>query len=138
MNKFNNKNDKPIKIRPLPHQPVIKGKNLDNFNIKRLMCNESRKRFCSTFLFDHVSSQIACFLLTQLLSGFFSVADLVVDLTDFYKQYRSIKPYSTSSSSTSSSSSSERLHSIRDRAQLDNLYRCILCACCSTACPSYW
>jgi succinate dehydrogenase / fumarate reductase iron-sulfur subunit len=65
------------------------------------------------------------------------VKDLVPDLTHFYAQYASIKPW-LQSQSPSPPPHSERLQSKEDRAKLDGLYECILCACCSTSCPSYW
>jgi len=65
------------------------------------------------------------------------VKDLVPDLTHFYAQYASIKPWMQTESSTPSKDQ-ERLQSKEDRAKLDGLYECILCACCSTSCPSYW
>lgn len=58
------------------------------------------------------------------------------DLTQFYKQYKSIKPYLQKKDDILPEK--ENLQSIADRAKLDGLYECILCACCSTACPSYW
>jgi len=64
------------------------------------------------------------------------VKDLVPDLTHAYAQYASIQPWLKSSSPAPSSR--ERLQSPADRAQLDGLYECILCFCCSTSCPSYW
>jgi len=63
------------------------------------------------------------------------VRDLVVDLSQFYKQYRSIKPYLINNEPEPEI---ERLQSPEDREKLDGLYECILCACCSTACPSFW
>jgi succinate dehydrogenase / fumarate reductase, iron-sulfur subunit len=75
----------PIKINPLPHQPVVK--------------------------------------------------DLVPDLTNFYAQYASIEPWLHTSSPTPQK---EWKQSHEDRQKLDGLYECILCACCSTSCPSYW
>ncbi|MGH8273531.1 MAG: succinate dehydrogenase iron-sulfur subunit [Gammaproteobacteria bacterium] len=63
------------------------------------------------------------------------VKDLVPDLTNFYAQYASIQPWLKTESPTPSR---ERLQSPEDREKLDGLYECILCACCSTACPSYW
>jgi succinate dehydrogenase / fumarate reductase iron-sulfur subunit len=63
------------------------------------------------------------------------VKDLVPDLTHFYAQYASIKPWIRT---TTPAPARERLQSKQDRAKLDGLYECILCACCSTACPSYW
>jgi succinate dehydrogenase / fumarate reductase iron-sulfur subunit len=64
------------------------------------------------------------------------VKDLVPDLTHFYAQYASIKPWIRTQ--TAPPPDRERLQSKEDRAKLDGLYECILCACCSTSCPSYW
>lgn len=64
------------------------------------------------------------------------VKDLVPDLTNFYAQYQSIEPWMKADSAAPASS--ERLQSPEDREKLDGLYECILCACCSTSCPSYW
>ncbi|KAI0396645.1 alpha-helical ferredoxin [Xylariaceae sp. FL0594] len=64
------------------------------------------------------------------------VKDLVPDLTHFYKQYKSIKPYLQRD--TPSPDGKEYRQSKADRRKLDGLYECILCACCSTSCPSYW
>ena len=61
--------------------------------------------------------------------------DLVPDLTLFYKQYKSIKPYLQNDNPPAQG---EFLQSPEDRKKLDGLYECILCACCSTSCPSYW
>lgn len=63
------------------------------------------------------------------------VKDLVPDLTNFYAQYASIKPWMQTETPPPTR---ERLQSKEDRAKLDGLYECILCACCSTSCPSYW
>ncbi len=64
------------------------------------------------------------------------VKDLVPDLNKFYAQYESIEPWIKTD--TPAPASSERLQTPEDRAKLDGLYECILCACCSTSCPSYW
>ncbi|HET7267252.1 MAG TPA: succinate dehydrogenase iron-sulfur subunit [Oleiagrimonas sp.] len=64
------------------------------------------------------------------------VKDLVPDLTHFYAQYASVKPWLRTQSAAPSDS--ERLQSPEDRKKLDGLYECILCACCTTSCPSYW
>jgi len=64
------------------------------------------------------------------------VKDLVPDLTHFYAQYESIEPWMKTQSPAPPDK--ERLQSKADRERLDGLYECILCACCSTACPSYW
>jgi succinate dehydrogenase / fumarate reductase iron-sulfur subunit len=63
------------------------------------------------------------------------VRDLVPDLTGFYDQYASIEPFLQSDTPNPET---ERLQSPKDREKLDGLYECILCACCSTSCPSYW
>jgi succinate dehydrogenase / fumarate reductase iron-sulfur subunit len=64
------------------------------------------------------------------------VKDLVPDLTHFYAQYASIKPWIQTQ--TPAPPDRERLQSPEDRKKLDGLYECILCASCSTSCPSYW
>ena len=63
------------------------------------------------------------------------IKDLVVDFKGFWAQYESIEPWLKA---TTKDPSRERLQSIDEREKLDGLYECILCACCSTACPSYW
>lgn len=63
------------------------------------------------------------------------IKDLVPDLTHFYAQYASIEPWVKTQSANPSR---ERLQSKEDRTKLDGLYECILCASCSTSCPSYW
>ena len=74
-------------------------------------------------------------LVVRPLPGLPVVRDLVVDMGVFYKQYQRIKPYLQNSSPAGGR---ERLQSPEDRAKLDGLYECILCACCSTSCPSFW
>lgn len=64
------------------------------------------------------------------------VKDLVPDLTHFYAQLESVQPWLKTESAAPTNS--ERLQSPEDREKLDGLYECILCACCSTSCPSYW
>jgi len=64
------------------------------------------------------------------------VKDLVPDLTRFYAQYAAIEPWLQTRTPTPPDS--ERRQSHEDRGKLDGLYECILCACCSTSCPSYW
>ncbi|MES1930051.1 succinate dehydrogenase iron-sulfur subunit [Salinisphaera dokdonensis CL-ES53] len=63
------------------------------------------------------------------------VKDLVPDLTHFYAQLESIEPWIKTDTPAPTR---ERLQTPEDRAKLDGLYECILCACCSTSCPSYW
>ncbi len=69
------------------------------------------------------------------LPGLPVIRDLVVDMTQFFKQYRSVRPYLVSDDPVPLK---ERRQSPEDREELDGLYECILCACCSTSCPSFW
>ena len=69
------------------------------------------------------------------LPGLPVIRDLVVDMTQFFKQYHSIKPYLINNNPLPER---ERLQSPEDREELNGLYECILCACCTTACPSFW
>lgn len=64
------------------------------------------------------------------------IKDLVADMTDFFAQYASIKPWIETRTPTPPDR--ERLQSKAERKKLDGLYECVLCACCSTSCPSYW
>ncbi|MDY6992528.1 MAG: succinate dehydrogenase iron-sulfur subunit [Pseudomonadota bacterium] len=70
------------------------------------------------------------------LPHMYVVKDLVPDLNHFYAQYAAIKPWIETQ--TPPPPDRERLQSRTERAKLDGLYECILCACCSTSCPSYW
>src|SRR5437899_2454369 len=69
------------------------------------------------------------------LPGLPVIRDLIVDMTQFFKQYHSIKPYLINEDPAPEK---ERLQSPEEREELDGLYECILCACCSTSCPSFW
>ena len=69
------------------------------------------------------------------LPGLPVIRDLVVDMSQFFKQYHSISPYVQNDTPPPER---ERLQSPEDREELNGLYECILCACCSTACPSFW
>jgi succinate dehydrogenase / fumarate reductase iron-sulfur subunit len=69
------------------------------------------------------------------LPGLPVIRDLIVDMTQFFKQYHSITPYLINNDPPPQH---ERLQSLEDREELNGLYECILCACCSTACPSFW
>jgi succinate dehydrogenase / fumarate reductase iron-sulfur subunit len=69
------------------------------------------------------------------LPGLPVVRDLIVDMTQFFKQYDSIKPFLINDSIPPEK---ERLQTPTEREELDGLYECILCACCSTSCPSFW
>ena len=69
------------------------------------------------------------------LPGLPIIRDLIVDMTQFFKQYHSIKPFVQNNEPPPEK---ERLQSPTERLELDGLYECILCACCSTSCPSFW
>ena len=74
-------------------------------------------------------------LILRPLPGLPVVRDLVVDMTMFYNQYEKIKPYLVNNTPVPPI---ERLQMPEERDKLDGLYECILCACCSTSCPSFW
>ncbi len=74
-------------------------------------------------------------LVLRPLPGLPVIRDLVVDLSGFYRQFEKIKPYLINDEPPPAE---ERLQSPAERARLDGLYECILCACCSANCPSYW
>lgn len=69
------------------------------------------------------------------LPGLPVIRDLIVDMTQFFKQYNSVKPYLINHTPAPQK---ERLQSPEDREELNGLYECILCACCTTSCPSFW
>jgi succinate dehydrogenase / fumarate reductase iron-sulfur subunit len=69
------------------------------------------------------------------LPGLPVVRDLIVDMTHFFNQYHSVKPYLINNSPAPEK---ERLQTQQEREELNGLYECILCACCSTSCPSFW
>lgn len=87
---------------------------------------------CITPLSDAVKNNK---LVIRPLPGLPVVRDLVVDMSLFYAQYEKIEPYLQNNTPAPAI---ERLQTPEDRAKLDGLYECILCACCSTSCPSFW
>ena len=87
---------------------------------------------CVTSLSDVVKDNK---LVLRPLPGLPVVRDLVVDMGLFYQQYERIQPYLQNDTPAPAI---ERLQSPEDRDKLDGLYECILCACCSTSCPSFW
>ncbi len=74
-------------------------------------------------------------IIIRPLPGLPVIRDLVVDMTQFYNQYEKIRPYLINNQPAPAK---ERLQSPAEREHLDGLYECILCACCSTSCPSFW
>ncbi|EPQ29579.1 uncharacterized protein PFL1_02798 [Pseudozyma flocculosa PF-1] len=93
--------------------------NIDGVNTLACLCRIDREKESKIYPLPHM----------------YVVKDLVPDLTQFYKQYRSIEPFLKSKNPPAQG---EHLQSPEERRRLDGLYECILCACCSTSCPSYW
>ena len=74
-------------------------------------------------------------IILRPLTGLPVIRDLIVDMSQFFEHYRSVQPYLINNDPVPEV---ERLQSPADRAKLDGLYECILCGCCTTACPSFW
>ena len=85
---------------------------------------------CTKYI-DEVKGDVAVYPLPHLPV----VKDLVPDLTNLYAQYESIEPWLKADSPAPDG---ERLQSEEERAELDGMWECILCFCCTTSCPSYW
>lgn len=75
-------------------------------------------------------------IILRPLPGLPVVRDLIIDMTQFYNQYEKIKPFLINDGKEPPAR--EHLQSVEEREKLDGLYECILCACCSTSCPSFW
>ncbi|KAF8623245.1 hypothetical protein AX17_007491 [Amanita inopinata Kibby_2008] len=95
--------------------------NIDGQNTLACLCRIDRNESKDTKIYP--------------LPHMYVVKDLVPDMTLFYKQYKSIQPWLQNDNPPEKG---EFLQSIEDRKKLDGMYECILCACCSTSCPSYW
>ena len=80
-------------------------------------------------------SSLASPIVIHPMPGLPVIRDLIVDMEQFYKQYRSVRPYLINKDPEPEV---EHLQSPEDRDKLDGLYECILCGCCSTSCPSFW
>ena len=129
---------------PMVLDAIIYIKNeLDTTLTFRRSCREGICGSCAMNIGG--TNTLACTKAIEDLSGDISiyplphmpvVKDLVPDMTNFYAQYASIKPWIQTQSPPPPDR--ERLQSKEERAELDGLYECILCACCSTSCPSYW
>lgn len=132
------------KCGPMVLDALIKIKNeVDSTLTFRRSCREGICGSCAmnidgtntlacTKSIDEVSGDIKIYPLPHMSV----IKDLVPDLTHFYAQYASIEPWLKTY--TPVEQGQERLQSVEDREKLDGLYECILCACCSTSCPSYW
>jgi succinate dehydrogenase / fumarate reductase iron-sulfur subunit len=129
---------------PMVLDALIKIKNeVDPTLTFRRSCREGICGSCSMNM--NGRNGLACTTAMEDLSGEIRITplphmevikDLVPDFSHFYAQYASIRPWLQTVSTTPSGK--ERLQTPEQREQLDGLYECILCACCSTACPSYW
>lgn len=83
----------------------------------------------------HLSQLNTDKIVVRPLPGFPVIRDLAVDMSQFYEQYERVEPYLQTNQEAPAR---ERLQSPEERAQLDGLYECILCACCTSSCPSFW
>jgi succinate dehydrogenase / fumarate reductase iron-sulfur subunit len=92
--------------------------------------NGTNRLACITPLFSLKSPVVI-----NPMPGLPVIRDLIVDMEQFYKQYRAVKPYLINNDPEPEV---EYLQSPGDRDRLDGLYECILCGCCSTSCPSFW
>ncbi len=129
---------------PMVLDAIIKIKNeIDPTLTFRRSCREGICGSCSMNM--NGKNGLACTTAIEDLKGEIRITplphmdvvkDLVPDFTHFYAQYASIRPWLQTVSTTPSGK--ERRQSPEQREKLDGLYECILCACCSTACPSYW
>ncbi|KAG8489749.1 hypothetical protein CXB51_017968 [Gossypium anomalum] len=129
---------------PMVLDALIKIKNeMDPSLTFRRSCREGICGSCAMNI--NGCNGLAC--LTKIESGpsettitplphMFVIKDLVVDMTNFYNQYKSIEPWLKRKNPPPAGK--EIPQSKKDRAKLDGMYECILCACCSTSCPSYW
>lgn len=133
-------------INPMYLDALIKIKDdMDPTLSFRRSCREGICGSCSMNV-DGIHS-LACirFIDTDLnkpaiispLGHMFVLKDLVVDMTNFYSQYKEIQPY-LQRKNPKEDESKEYYQSEEDREKLDGLYECVLCASCSTSCPSYW
>ena len=132
------------KCGPMVLDALIKIKNeLDPTLTFRRSCREGICGSCAmnidgtntlacTKSIDEISGDIKIYPLPHMSV----IKDLIPDMTHFYAQYASIEPWLKID--TPVEKGQERLQSAEDREKLDRLYECILCACCSTSCPSYW
>jgi len=131
------------KCGPMVLDALIKMKSEQDSSLTfRRSCREGICGSCSMNL--NGKNGLACTTAIEDLKGEVTITplphmevikDLVPDFTHFYAQYASIKPWLQT---VTPNPGKERLQSPQDREKLDGLYECILCACCSTSCPSYW
>ena len=135
MSKFNVENPGPMVLDALIH---IKN-NIDSSLTFRRSCREGICGSCAMNI--NGKNTLACLCPIEKNTIIYPlphmpvIRDLAVDMKQFYKQYKEIKPWLHTSKKENNS---EHIQTIEDRKKLDGMYECILCACCSTSCPSYW
>ncbi|URJ25390.1 succinate dehydrogenase iron-sulfur subunit [Candidatus Blochmannia ocreatus (nom. nud.)] len=98
--------------------------------------NGINKLACTTSLIKLYKENYPKPIIIRPLTGFPVIRDLVVDMRQFYEQYEKVQPFLINFHHNQSSH--ENLQSPEERSKLDGSYECILCACCSSACPSVW
>ena len=128
---------------PMVLDVLIKIKNeIDSTVTFRRSCREGICGSCAMNIDG--ANTLACTKSAKEISGDINIyplphmpviKDLVPNLKQLYKQYESIEPWMQSETT---GKEAEKLQSVEDRSKIDGLYECILCACCSTSCPSYW
>ena len=128
---------------PMVLDALIKIKNeIDSSLTFRRSCREGICGSCAMNIDG--SNTLACTKSSKEIDGEINIyplphmpviKDLVPNLKQLYKQYQSVEPWMQSNKI---SNGAENLQTVEDRSKLDGLYECILCACCSTSCPSYW
>jgi succinate dehydrogenase (ubiquinone) iron-sulfur subunit len=119
--------------------------NLDSTLSLRRSCREGICGSCSMncnglhslACIKEIDRDLASPAIITPLGHMFVLKDLVVDMTNFYTQYKSIEPY-LKRKTPKRPGQKEYFQSVEDRKKLDGLYECVLCASCSTSCPSYW
>tara|TARA_B100000989_G_scaffold292998_1_gene269742 strand:- start:85 stop:801 length:717 start_codon:yes stop_codon:yes gene_type:complete len=134
------------KCGPMVLDALIKIKNeMDSTLAFRRSCREGICGSCAMNI-DGVNN-LACLspitkdnkeISLNPLPHMYVVKDLVPDMTNFYQQYKSIKPWLIQKDENKPKDNKENIQSIEERSELGDMDKCILCACCSTSCPSYW
>ena len=134
------------KCGPMVLDGLIKIKNeLDSTLTFRRSCREGICGSCAMNI-DGVNT-LACLsaipkdkdeVVLNPLPHMYVVKDLVPDMTNFYQQYKKIKPWLIQKDENKPKKNTENIQSVKDRSKLEDMDKCILCACCSTSCPSYW
>lgn len=132
---------------PMVLDALIKIKDSDPTLTFRRSCREGICGSCAMNINGSNTLACLCFIDKTSSSAMsinplphtYVIKDLVPDMTNFYAQYKSIKPWlQTKVEGSHDLDHGEFLQSTVDRKKLDGMYECILCACCSTSCPSYW